>query len=349
MQKISVLIPIKKRSQRVPNKNYRSFGGMPLWEHTVKKFNFCPDIDLYIDTDDPELIVILRKKYPRITAYARSKELCGHDVSVTRLIANWVKKCDPLGFLFQIHVTSPFIEPELLYQAYSQMEAHHDSIFAVRPYQNRFWYSGGPINHDPSCLKQTQELEPVYEDCSLFYGFSKNVALKIQRIGASPCMYEIDNPQITHDIDTEKDWADAIAFLALIPPAENSGIRSNSYQDELANIGIDFDGVIHECTKGFYDGTIYDPPVDGSIEAIKTLSKKYNIIIYTCKAKPDRPLVSGTTGASLVWQWLDKHGISEYVHSVTAEKPRAVAYIDDKAIEFHSWKKCLETLKSREL
>ena len=34
-------------------------------------------------------------------------------------------------------------------------------------------------------------------------------------------------------------------------------------------IAIDFDGVIHKNSKGYYDGTIYDEPVEGSLEAIK--------------------------------------------------------------------------------
>ena len=62
-------------------------------------------------------------------------------------------------------------------------------------------------------------------------------------------------------------------------------IREHSYPDELVNLGVDFDGVIHKCSKGYYDGTIYDDPVDGAREALVELSKKYTIIVYTCKAK----------------------------------------------------------------
>ena len=32
---------------------------------------------------------------------------------------------------------------------------------------------------------------------------------------------------------------------------------------------------------------------------------------------------------------------------VTAEKPRAVAYIDDKGVEFKNWEQCFEVLQEK--
>jgi len=110
-----------------------------------------------------------------------------------------------------------------------------------------------------------------------------------------------------------------------------------SFPDEHTNIGIDFDGVIHRCTKGFHDGTIYDLPVDGAFSALEVLSKKYNIIIYSAKARKDRPLVDNKTGEELIWEWLHKNNMSQFVKDVTAEKPRALFYVDDRAYRFKSW------------
>jgi histidinol phosphatase-like enzyme len=119
-------------------------------------------------------------------------------------------------------------------------------------------------------------------------------------------------------------------------------IRKNSFPDELTNIGIDFDGVIHKNSKGYYDGTIYDDPIPGSLEALKIISQKYDIIIFTAKAKKDRGTVNGKTGTEMVWDWLKKYNVDMYIKEVTSEKPRAVAYIDDKAIRFNNWDDVLE-------
>ena len=108
-------------------------------------------------------------------------------------------------------------------------------------------------------------------------------------------------------------------------------------------VAIDFDGVIHGNSKGFYDGTVYDPPIKGSLEAIKWLkSEGYDIVLFTAKVKPDIPLVKGKTGKELIWEWLDKHNIKKYIKEITCEKPRAICYIDDKGVRFKSWEQTLE-------
>ena len=122
-------------------------------------------------------------------------------------------------------------------------------------------------------------------------------------------------------------------------------IREHSYPDEQINVGIDFDKVIHKCSKGFYDGTIYDDPIEGAYEALEKLSNDYTVIVYTCKAKPDRGLVNGKTGTELVWEWLKEHKMAQFVSKVTAEKPRARFYIDDKAIRFTDWESALNMIE----
>ena len=127
------------------------------------------------------------------------------------------------------------------------------------------------------------------------------------------------------------------------------GIREHSYPDEEVNLGIDFDGVIHKNSKGFFDGTIYDGPIDGTEDALKKLSAKYTLICYTAKAKPDRMLINGKTGTEMIWEWLKKYNFDQYISKVTSEKPRAVAYIDDKAIKFNDWDSCLKDLKKGDI
>lgn len=118
-----------------------------------------------------------------------------------------------------------------------------------------------------------------------------------------------------------------------------------SVEDGESNtLAIDFDGVIHKNSKGLYDGTVYDEPMIDSFEALKELSDTYKIIVFTCKANPNRPLLNGKTGTELVWEWLNKHNMSQYVNDVVWGKPNAIRYIDDKGYYFQSWKKTLKDI-----
>jgi hypothetical protein len=121
---------------------------------------------------------------------------------------------------------------------------------------------------------------------------------------------------------------------------------SNLVKEEESNIiAIDFDGVIHSFEYGFHDGTIYGTPIEGSIDAIKRIAAAYKIVLFTAKARSDRPLINGKTGKELVWEWLKKYDISQYIFDITAEKPRCICYIDDKAINFKNWTQALNDLK----
>jgi len=120
------------------------------------------------------------------------------------------------------------------------------------------------------------------------------------------------------------------------------------FENEKRNLAIDFDGVIHNSNKGWHDGTCYGEPILNSIESIKLLSKKYNIIIFTAKSKPDRPLVNGKTGKELVWEWLKRYNVDQYVTLVTSEKPRAELYIDDNGYRFINWDDTLNFIDKNE-
>jgi len=135
------------------------------------------------------------------------------------------------------------------------------------------------------------------------------------------------------DLGIESEVETEISNLNVPPGLEN----------ELKNIAIDFDGVIHTFDKGWYDGTCYGEPIRGSLEAIKELSQKWNIIIFTAKVRADRPLVNGKTGMELVKEWLEKHDVLQYIDEITSEKPRAEYYIDDKGITFRdNWNAILK-------
>ena len=97
-------------------------------------------------------------------------------------------------------------------------------------------------------------------------------------------------------------------------------------------ICLDFDGVFNNY-KG-YDGDNLGTPRPGIKKFLETLSQEYSITIFSARKY------------SLIIKWLKQHNLLMYVDNVTSYKPVAVAYIDDRAIQFKGdYNKALTELK----
>ena len=207
---MKIFIPIKKESIRVPNKNYRDFGGQPLWRHTLLKFSGCK---IFVDTDDLELINIINNdgELKNVCAYERRKDYVGNDISVNKLIDNFLNM-----FVFnnetivQLHVTSPFLLSDTLVDAFQYMDVYK-SVCGANKVQSRLWENHllgwKPVNHDPSKLIPTQDLPQIFEENSSFYMFTKNSYIENNnnRISNKNWFQLVNFPQ-NLDIDTEDDW-----------------------------------------------------------------------------------------------------------------------------------------------
>lgn len=112
----------------------------------------------------------------------------------------------------------------------------------------------------------------------------------------------------------------------------------------MQTIAIDFDGVIHKYSKGWHDGTAYDEPIDGAIEAIKTLMKVYTVFVFTTRDLKQVQNWFGVhtdIGTEII---SDDRTFYENKHLVglSNRKLAAIAYIDDRGIRFTNWKDALK-------
>jgi len=115
-------------------------------------------------------------------------------------------------------------------------------------------------------------------------------------------------------------------------------------------IAVDFDGVIHGYSRGWQDGTIYDPPLPGAINALTTLMKTHAVFIHTTRDAGDVATWLADYGFDTVVDVEGpKHPRREFWNEtgallVTDRKLPAVAYIDDRAVRFANWNQALTDL-----
>lgn len=207
-RKVVALVPIKEHSERVKSKNFRDFNGQPLYHHIMETLQRIYAIDeIIVNTDSKIVAIEAPKMWNKVKIHMRPDELRGDFVSVNKLIKYDLDNSDGDIYL-QTHATNPLVKSETIAIAIKKFveieDDDYDSLFTVNRFQTRFYKSDGvPINHNPKELLRTQDLDPVYEENSCMYIFTKESFLKEdKRIGSNPFMYE--TPHIESiDIDDE--------------------------------------------------------------------------------------------------------------------------------------------------
>lgn len=211
------LVPMRHHSVRVPEKNYRPFGGRPLYAHILATLLRVPAIErIVVNTDSPTIQAGLAADFPTVDVIDRPADLRADDVSMNQIVAHDVQTRPARAYL-QTHSTNPLLRPDTVaraIEAFLAGQPEYDALFSVTRWQKRLWDAAGrPINHDPTVLLLTQDLPPIFEENSCLYIFEREAFLSTgNRLGRSPKFFEIEADE-AWDIDTERDFAIAEALL----------------------------------------------------------------------------------------------------------------------------------------
>jgi len=210
--KLIALLPMKGTSERVPNKNMKSFDDAPLYHAIMKSLLNSKYIDKVVINTDSDVIAKDAKKNfgDKVLIIDRPESIQGGDVSMNIIIDYDLNQLEGEHFL-QTHSTNPLLRAETIDKAvesYFENLDKYDSLFGVTKVQTRFYdKDANPVNHNPEELLRTQDLEPLYEENSNFYIFSKDSFLKAakKRIGLKPQIFEVNKLEAV-DIDEPEDF-----------------------------------------------------------------------------------------------------------------------------------------------
>lgn len=215
MKKIDIFIPLKGKSQRVPGKNMRPFGGRPLFHTILATLEQAKRIGgVYIDTDS-EVIGESASTFESVTVLMRKPELLGHDISVNWLIKDFLVDHPDIEHLGQTHCTNPLLSVATIDAAVAAYLKNPEatSLFTVTRIQARLYDKDiKALNHNPDELLPTQDLDPIYLENSNLYLFEREAFFEEDaRITSKAMMWEMD-PYEAVDIDEEKDFRMAEAL-----------------------------------------------------------------------------------------------------------------------------------------
>jgi len=215
-RRIVALLPMKGHSERVQGKNWRDFGGRPLFRWILDTLLSIPAITTVVINTDARALLQSHglPQSERVLVRDRKAEICGDFVSMNLVIADDVANVRADTYLMT-HATNPLLGASTIRAALAafdraRAEGRADSLFTVNRFQTRFYrQDGSPVNHDPNELKRTQDLEPWFEENSNLYIFTATSFNQTRaRIGRQPMLFETPRLESV-DIDDEEGWKTA--------------------------------------------------------------------------------------------------------------------------------------------
>ena len=212
---ITVFLPCRAGSERVPEKNTRSFAGLDGGLLKIKldqilRINLVDKIIL--STNDTKAIDIAQNISDRIVVDIRSEELSLSSTSTDDLI-KYIPSIITEGHVLWTHTTSPFLTHDIYSEAIKiyldNLELGlYDSLMTVNKLQTFLWDEDGSFNYDRRIEKwpRTQTIKELYEiNSGIFINSIENYAKYQDRIASNPYLMNTKG-YTSFDVDWPEDF-----------------------------------------------------------------------------------------------------------------------------------------------
>ena len=207
--KVVAIIPVRKGSQRVKNKNFKNFfDGRCLLELKIdqlKKVKYINEIVVSSNSNEAKKIA----KTKKVTFHQREEYYASSACSGSEFYKNLAESIKG-DYLVYAPCTAPIIKSETyenFFQSFLLSKDKFDSFNTVKMITSHIWVKNKPLNYNPLNAPNSQDLPK--DICSLTYGIniiSKNNMIKFQNIvGKKPNFFPLDDLECT-DIDTNLDF-----------------------------------------------------------------------------------------------------------------------------------------------
>lgn len=216
MDKIAFFLPTRKGSERVKNKNTRSFAGIEggLVENKIRQLLSTKHVDEIILSTNDEVCMEVAQKFTldgRLRIVARPDNLCLSSTNLQDLIC-YVPTITDADHILWGHVTTPLTganEYDKGIELYlSKLHEGYDSLVGVTELKNFLLNREGKLINNTTNIPwpRTQDLEPLYEINHTMFLAKREVYIEQKnRIGVNPMLHVMDEIH-SFDIDWEDDF-----------------------------------------------------------------------------------------------------------------------------------------------
>lgn len=213
--KLGIFLPVRSGSERIADKNTRSFAGFEggLLELKLRQLSALnADAVIYLSTDDEKSMEIGRSlNISNLRVEERPAHLCKSDTPLSAVIA-YVPELIEEEHILWTHVTSPFVVSEDYDKAikmYFEKMGEYDSLFSAERLYDYLWSENQRkfINFEREFGEwpRTQDLNPVHKITNAVFLCARETYLEGDRVGRNPFIYETNSFK-SFDIDWMEDF-----------------------------------------------------------------------------------------------------------------------------------------------
>ena len=205
-KKITAVIPIRKGSQRVPDKNFKEFfKGKNLLELKIESLKQVPLIDeIVVNTDSEEAINIAKSN--DISYFRRQDYFASSKCTNTEHWYN-IAETTQTDLIMHVPCTAPFIKSKTYYDLINRfILSSHDSANTVSLVKEYLWLNNKPLNYDINKVQNSQDLPDVMK---LTFGISilaRDTMLERKNVVGNNPMFYVVSDEESIDIDTPLDF-----------------------------------------------------------------------------------------------------------------------------------------------
>lgn len=206
--KITAVIPIRTGSQRVKDKNLRSFADTNLMELKIKTLLQVPELtSIVVNTNSNLAIDIINKNYPGVETHRREEYYASSQCSGSEFFRHLGEVTDTDIFIY-CPCTSPFVKPETISQCINQFLSApgYDCLATVSSIKEFLWLDNKPLNYDTAHAPNSQNLPDVV---ALNFGVTvvrKEDLIKNSNIIGKKPQFVVTTDIEAIDIDTPLDF-----------------------------------------------------------------------------------------------------------------------------------------------
>ena len=166
--KITAVIPVRKGSQRVKDKNLRPFAGTTLLDNKIQMLLKVPEIDeIIVNTNSEAAIEIIELEYAgtKVRAQRREEYYASSQCSGSEFFKHLGEVTDTDIFIYT-PCTSPFVKPETVSECikkflYNLEHNDYECVSTVSSVKEFMWLNGKALNYDPLNAPNSQNLPDV--------------------------------------------------------------------------------------------------------------------------------------------------------------------------------------------